>query len=318
MNNISRLLARYKTQLLPISLVAVLAILSLVINGYVQKNQEFRSKAAADNGQLTLTSLTSTTLSPGQTFDVAVNLVNGGQAVVGADILVQFDSSKLSLQSITPGTSSVFKSFVPVSTTGTFDSARVIASANNATTGGTVEFGIVSFDWITNALTSPTASNTTMSPVATLRFLVKTGATGSSIIGIKNDGINATTDSNIVVVPTGGLPEDILQVAPYANDRVSLTISTVGPSPTAAASPTTSPSNNPSPSPSGSACTVRQCQNYNGSSVIDISDIQTIAFRYLAKTGDSNYGIQYDFDCNGLINILDIQKQAFKYNQVCP
>jgi hypothetical protein len=329
---------QHKTQILPIALVAILAILSLAINGLVQKNQELRSKAVADNGQLTFTPTGATTVPVGGTVDLVVNMVNGGQAVVGADILVQFDKSKLTLQSITPGVSPIFKTFLPIDTNGNFDTAKVVSGANNAASGGIAEFGIVSFDWVGNALTSPTPANTTLSPVATLRFQVKPGSSGTTDVFFKNDGTSATTDSNIVVIPTAGSPEDILQAPGYANDRVTLTVgsgSAASPSPiptpsgSAAPSPSASATTNPSPtlspspssspgvSPSIAACTVRGCQDFNQSGFIEITDIQTIASRYGATAGTTRYGVDYDLDCNGSINILDIQREASLFGQRC-
>lgn len=315
-----------KTQLIPVGLVALLAVLSLSINGIVSQRTELRSRAAADNGQLTF-SVPVTTVPPGQTFDASVNLVNGGQTVVGADIIVQFDSTKLTLQSITPGTSQIFKTFVPVTTAGVFDSAKVVANANG-TNAGKVEFGIVTFDWAANALTAPTANNTTMSPVATLRFLVKSTATGTTQLTIKNDGTSATTDSNIVVIPAGGQPEDILQAPGYANDSKTITISTTAspiatpnatPNATPVATPIATPVATPNATPVATpgSCTARLCQDFNNNGIINITDVQAMAFRYGASTGSPNYAATYDLDCNGTVNVLDMQKQAFKYNQSC-
>lgn len=256
---------------LPLFILAFLAI-ALIVGVYLaQKQQELRSRAAADNGQLTLSPST-VTVQVGVPFSVIPSLLNGGQAVTGADVIVSFDSTKLTLQSITPGTHAIFKTFAPVLPNGTFDTTKVITCANTGNFNGSatncgagmgkVDFGIVSFDWKTPpaspGLTSPLPTNTNMSPVATLSFVVKSGTpngiTDITIFNQYEPSINLTqptTDSNIMVIPAGSTanPEDILQdPLTYSGHTVSVNIgSATGPSPSP--SPTLTPAMSPTPSP---------------------------------------------------------------------
>ncbi|MEK7166593.1 MAG: cohesin domain-containing protein [Patescibacteria group bacterium] len=323
----------------PLIILCFLVIATLLTLTLTKKQQELRSKAAqADNGQLTFANLTPTTVAPGNTFDISVNMNGGGQTVVGADILVQFDSTKLALQSITRNTLSTnpYKTYVPVTTTNNFDSARVIACANGTSacptgtgTTGTVEFGIVSFDLGTNTLTSPNPTNSNVLPVATFRFQVKSGAvSGSSTLNFVNGGTNITTDSNIVVNPQTGDPEDILQPAPYTNSSATVMIGTTNASPQPSATPnaTPHPSASPSPSASSSPSTCNACYNFDSSSDgrISVIDIQYVAGLWGKNSNSSNYQSRYDIYCgtgtpntspDGQINVLDIQMIAGRWNQ---
>ncbi len=290
-----------KSRLWPIVAVVFLILVSFLIQRANRTSQEIRSKAVADNGQLTFSASNTGPFSSGQTIDVAVNLNNGGQAVTGADIIVQFDKAKLTLQNITQNTTTntVFKTYAPVDANGNFNTAKVISDAN---ANGTVEFGIVSFDWSAGALTSPTPGNTILSPAATLRFAVKTAATsGTTMLTFKNDGINATTDSNIVVIASG-VVEDILQPQPYANSTLALTVGSTG---------------GPSPSPSVGLCTSVTCRDYTGDGIIFLQDLQRIANRWNQRTGDANYDSIYDLNCDGVIHLQDLQRQANFWNQSC-
>lgn len=313
MQNILKYFETNKAKLFPIIILVFLGLATFITLLGARKSQELRSKAAlSDTGELTLSRVTpaSGNVMPGGTFSIAVNLVNGGQAVVGADILVQFDKAKLTLTGITQGTSTVFKTFAPLnSTTGAFDTAKVIS---NSATAGIAEFGIVSFDWAASALTTPNASNSSMSPVATLTFQVTASATsGTTQIKIKNDGLDVTTDSNIVVNPTGsGNPEDILKAPGYANDTLNITIGSGSPAP--------SPSNVPSPSTSAPPSPCNLLYDFNGDGKVNVVDIQMVASRWNTVSGDPNYSPTYDLNNDGKINVVDIQMVAAKWNTQCP
>ena len=165
-----------------------------------------------------------------------------------------------------------------------------------------------------------TAFNGVISPIATLTFRAKTGASGSTAISYKYDGATATTDSNVVIAPAGGDPEDILS---NALSPVAVTIAgaspTPSPSPSATPGASPSPSASPSSAPSSSpvSCTVRQCANYNTTSTIDVQDIMLIANRWGFSTGNLNYDVLYDLNCDGTINIIDIQRQANNWGGIC-
>jgi hypothetical protein len=57
--------------------------------------------------------------------------------------------------------------------------------------------------------------------------------------------------------------------------------------------------------------------DFDGDGDVDISDIQKIAYRWNAQTGEALYALQYDLDGNGRIDIGDIQKVAYRWNTVC-
>lgn len=326
MSDVLLLLKKNQIRLLPLAILVFLGIVTMLTLTLTKRSQELRSRALADNGQLTLSLLNAGSIPPGGTFDIAVNMVSS-QPVVGADILLEFDNAKLMLDPNQPditlrqGTSSVFQTFAPVDESGVFDKARVIASANST---GIVEFGIVAFNWGTNTLPSPNPTNSSMSPVITLSFKVKnTAPAGETHLRYKNEqigGTNSTTDSNIVAIPTGGGdPEDILQTddpTPYPNAVATVIISGF-----ASPAPTQSPGVSPSATPGTSTC--NSCYNFDGSTdqKVSILDIQYVTGLFGKP---ELYNSKYDIYCgsgtpntnpDGVINVLDIQMVAGKWNQ---
>ena len=178
-------------------------------------------------------------VAPSQTFSVDVNLTTGNNAVVGADIIVLFDRNKLTLQNITKPAQGIFKTYVPVTSTGSFDAAKVIANANK--TGSGVEFGIAAFDWNVGLTGSFTGL---LSPVATLTFQAKPGTGGiTDSLRFRFDGISSTTDSNVVANPAAvGDPEDILLQPQGSLSSVTVEIITPTITPTLTRTPTVAPS----------------------------------------------------------------------------
>ena len=86
-----------KTRLLPVTILVFLGVATFLTLILAQRRQELRKKAALNNtGELTFANLNPTTVNPGQTFTVSINMSSGGPNVVGADILVQFDKNKFS------------------------------------------------------------------------------------------------------------------------------------------------------------------------------------------------------------------------------
>src|SRR3989344_748573 len=316
MRFVKTLLGEKYRRFLPLLILIGLTVVTFLTLSLTRISQELRSRAAADTATLSF-SPTSVNVAPNQTFNVATILNTNGQAIVGADIIVQFDQTKLTLETIAlpsplPAT---FQTYAPVTTSGGFDAARVVTDAN---TNGQIQFGIIAFNWTTEQLT--TAFNGVISPIATLTFRAKTGASGSTAISYKYDGATATTDSNVVIAPAGGDPEDILS---NALSPVAVTIAgaspTPSPSPSATPGASPSPSASPSSAPSSSpvSCTVRQCANYNTTSTIDVQDIMLIANRWGFSTGNLNYDVLYDLNCDGTINIIDIQRQANNWGGIC-
>lgn len=243
------------SQLVPLGIILFLGLATLLTFIVSQQRQDLRSKALTDSAILSF-SPTSVTTTANGTFNVAVILNTTPQAAVGTDILVQFDSTKLTLTNITKSTHTVFNTWAPIvanDTNGTFDIQRVKDCANlgtfinntqNCPSGaGVAEFGVVAFNWANNALTGSFAG--VISPLATLTFQAKTGSSGTTSVSYKFIDLNTTTDSNVVANPVGsGNPEDIL-AAPTST--VAVTISTTT---TASPTPTPTPTRSPSPTPS--------------------------------------------------------------------
>lgn len=325
MNSTAKYLRANKARLLPFAILAFLALATFLTLTLTRQRQDLRQRAAADNGKFTFANLSPTSVNPGGTFTVSVNMNGGNQVVVGADVLVEFDEAKLTLTGITKNNQNTnpYKTYAPVNTNGDFDSQRVIQCANSGGTNcpsgaGVIEFGIVSFDWAGNALTTPNANNSNLSPVTTLTFQVKNNAAGGqTTLSFKNNGISSTTDSNIVVNPANGNPEDILQAPGYNNSTVALTIGGSGsPQPSASGSPL--PSASPTPPPSGGTCipaTTSNCRDTNGDEVLNIFDINPIGVNYGATSSSSVYSFQLDQNCDGVLNVFDINELGTRYAQ---
>jgi hypothetical protein len=247
MKDLVTYIKKNKSQLLPIGILVFLALMTFISLLITKRTQELRSKAAADTAVLSF-SPTSTTIAPNNTFNVAVILNTGNQAVVASDILVQFDRTKLTLVSIAQPSplNATFKTYAPITSTGAFDTAKVV---NDANLNGIAEFGIVSFDYATSTITSP--FNGVLSPVATLTFQAKSGTSGTSSITYKFDGATATTDSNVVINPTSATAEDIL-LAPTSTVAVTIS-SPASPAPTPSTTPRPTPSATPTPRPTPTA-----------------------------------------------------------------
>ncbi len=331
-------LRKNQATFLPFAILVFLALATFLTLILTKQRQDIRPKAIlSDNGQLTFANLSKTSANNTGTdnFSVAVNMNGGGQNVVGADILVSFDKNKLTLLPANdPGTPGIvqntlaanpYKTYAPVDAAGAFDRQRVINCANsggaNCPSGaGVIEFGIVSFDWSGNALTTPT---TALSPVVTLNFQVKAGAaTGPTTLGFVNNGVTATTDSNIVVNPSsGGDPEDILQAPGYANSTVDITIVGISPTPTPSATPGVTPRPSPSATPGPSAtpdtcvpASQTGCFDLTGNGTINVQDITQVVNRYGTAPGDALYTIKHNLNCDTVINIIDVTLLANRYN----
>ncbi len=231
-----------KSRLAPIIVVVALAILTLLSVSLTKKQQELRSKALSDTAVLSFAP-TTISVAPNNSFNVSVILNTGNQAVVGNDIIVQFDRTKLTLQNIALPSplNNTFRTYAPITTGGAFDISTVVTNANIT---GQVEFGAISFDYATQTLTPP--FNGVVSPLATLTFFARAGASGSDTLRFRYDSATSTTDSNVIADPatSGGVPEDIL-VAPTSTVAVTFTGASPTPVPSATPVPT------PTPTPSG-------------------------------------------------------------------
>ncbi|OGM26170.1 hypothetical protein A2627_03975 [Candidatus Woesebacteria bacterium RIFCSPHIGHO2_01_FULL_39_28] len=204
----------YRSRSLSLAVILVGLFVGFVLVG---QRQIFRKKAAA-TAVLSFSS-SAFSIAPGNQFIVGVNLNTGGQAIVGADILVKFDPTRLALVSMSnnPTNNTNFKTYAPVTSTGTFDTARVVNCTNNGVaTGcpsgvGVVEFGITAFDWANNALTTAYTGTLLVSNLTFKVISCPPGQTSCTapLSFVYTNGL--TTDSNVVVNAAGSTtPEDIL------------------------------------------------------------------------------------------------------------
>ncbi len=296
-----------KSRLMPLAILLFLGLATILVLQLSRRSQELRTKAVSYTGTLSFNP-TSVSLQPGATMTTPISVIlnTGNQSAVGADILVQFDQTKLELTNITKETHANFKTYAPVDANGNFDTAKVVSTANST---GVVEFGIVTFDWaasnVTNAFTG------IFSPVSRLTFRAKPGVSGTTTISFKYTAQGNTTDSNIVHNPAAGDPEDILQ-----QPTSQVTVSFGG------ASTTASPSPSPSTVPSPSLGTCNTCYNFDASAdgKIGILDVLNVANRFGSTTGQPNYGTLYDIYCvnnqpDGVINILDVLQIGNRFGQ---
>lgn len=126
--------------------VVALLILVLLIGGLVVSlnliniQQIFKSRASLANASLSLPA--SKTVSPNQEFEVPVMLSTGGEEIVAADIVINFDKSSLQLLDIIEKPSSNNKLTTLTPRNGSFNKNKVITTANST---GTIDFGAICF-----------------------------------------------------------------------------------------------------------------------------------------------------------------------------
>lgn len=69
---------------------------------------------------------------------------------------------------------------------------------------------------------------------------------------------------------------------------------------------------------SGGSVTVSNCTgDFDGDGDVDIIDLQKVAYRWNAHAGDTLYDATYDLDGDGDTDILDIQKVAYRWGTQC-
>ena len=260
----------------------------------VKWNQDIRREAA------TLTAVYSFSTStikvvPGSNFSVSIILATGGQGIVGSDVLVRLDNTRHRLVTMNKSTNTsfnnIFKTYAPIKTDCSFDTAKVVNTAN---TSGLIEFGVVAFDPVDTNCTSTPSSNGSLTGtfngtanVASLTFEAKP-AVGDSVIryvpsnGYSDTGYTSTTDSNVVIAQTSANPEDILQTP-------------------------------------SSVVTVSYCYDFAGGSSVNIGDIQLVAAGYghTPTTPSTKYQARFDLNNNQRIDIGDIQPVAGQYGKSC-
>lgn len=215
-------------------ILVLFSIGSFFVTSRLREKQQISSQAATSTAILTLAPST-INVSPNQAFSLPISVIlnTNGQAIVGADIQINFDNYKLVLTGITKETSNIFKTYLPSDTNGNFNTDSVIAKANNT---GLVEFGISAFDFSANNGAGGTTGsfNGLISPVSKLTFQVKPEAVGTTTLSF-NYQPGTLTDSNIIINPAGNNPQDVL-AQPTSSVLINLILPTAIPLPTAAAS----------------------------------------------------------------------------------
>ena len=223
----------------------------------VRQTQLFKKKAALSiTGTLSFPQVTYVNPAPGGNSTVTVGLHTGSQPIVGGDVLVRFDTSRLTLTAITPITAfrNSFLTFLPVTSAGVFDTPRIIACATSGSYNGSaaycpsgpgvVEFGFAAFNWSTN-LTTPAVGFSSTTQVATLTFQAKS-TLGPTVIrfiptsGYTDSSFSSTTNSNLAAVTTTDPITDIL-ATPASTSVVTLNIASTTPTPDPTGAPTSTP-----------------------------------------------------------------------------
>ena len=175
---------------LAVSLAALIVTVQLS-----DRSQDIRERAAsADDPTISLTA-SSGSVQFGQNVDISVVITNtAAKRIVGTDVSINFDRTRLILTGITPVTTHNLKTFVPLNANNVFDgssSSSIVTSANST---GTLIFGAVAYNQSNNTVLSPQTASFTL---ATLHFTAK------SLSGPANLSFNAiansTIDTNIVV-----------------------------------------------------------------------------------------------------------------------
>lgn len=240
-----------KKNLFALVLVLVLLLTTIVL-AIQTPLKTFLFKPKAANGQLAKLAFNlnftaeSKSVAQGTAFTLPIYLNTDAGNIVGTDVVIGYDSTKLIPISLTPDATTVstttLNTFAPVNpTTGSFLPDL---------TKNPLEFGAVTFNWSTSSVTAPF---TGIALLANLTFQVKPTATGSTnVTFIMTPG--STADSNIV--STSNPPTDFLtQASQISNATVTITTSTITPTlaqvtatPTRTPTPTlTQPSSTPTP-----------------------------------------------------------------------
>jgi regulation of enolase protein 1 (concanavalin A-like superfamily) len=184
--------------------------------GYLNKFFGKRSTFAAGNATIRVGGVN--TVAPNQTFTIPVSINTDNQTISSADVLISYDRNYLILTAITPvaNTTTPLKTFVPVTTSNTFDTAQVVSQASQS---GQIRFGAITYDPAAQAVTSAYNGTTVL---ANLTFkAIRSGQTPLTF----SFSPNSSTDTNLVA--ESSTPVDILT----AVSNAAITIADQLPSP---------------------------------------------------------------------------------------
>jgi len=201
---------------------------------------------------------------------VDTNMGSQNASIDGVDVELNFDNSKIEFLSINEN-SSVFNTFLPVSSSGSF-------LKNQVENGNTIKFGAAAFDWSSNSVQSRPSGDF---KIAELVFK----PLNEGIANFEFAPNRGTDDFVNVSVHNQDGADDILEITADCLVNISTPSS---PSP----SPSPSPSASPSPSPSTGP---DSCIDYdiNKDNMIDIFDILIVLEEW-----NINYNV---FDLLGIL-----------------
>lgn len=258
---------------------------------------------AAEGVTLSLPSQITTGI--GSIFEVPIMLDANGNTVIGVDVVINFDQSKLTLQDIIPKPeNSALKTFAPIDASHNFDKRLVEANAS-----GVIEFGAVAFDLAGGQPLS--GFNGTLgqdNPLAVLQFEAL-GAGQTNVTFDFTEG--STTDSNMV-------SEDATDLL---GDVQNLVLTVLGPTSTPTLEPTQEPTVSPTLPPASPTPTPVPSErpgpgDINDDSVVNVFDLGIFSGNY-GKTGITTVSPvnerRSDMDGDGDVDVFDLGMFAGLY-----
>lgn len=239
-----------------------------------------RVLGAINNSKLQF-SPNSHTVNGGQPVTLSLTLNTDTSNIYGADVVIQYDSSKMTATNFTPNTSTNLKAFAPVVSADTGNYAFDLTKANkiNSTTpaNSRFEFGAVTFNYSTGA---PTASyKGVLNPMASIGFTTKHPRQDTSFQVALLAANGVTTDSNIVDTDL----DDVLGASNVNTATINVVASEV-------------------------------CR-----AALDPSDpiVNILDYSQLLSSFNKTGALPADVDNNGVVNISDLSIVTSKWGQVC-
>ncbi|OGG19413.1 hypothetical protein A2721_02705 [Candidatus Gottesmanbacteria bacterium RIFCSPHIGHO2_01_FULL_47_48] len=184
-----------RSGVIPIKLVILLLLLALPLLLLALNSKTNLLGLAGASANLAVYPATQANVVVGDPVSFTVSLTTGGASVRGADVIINYDKTKLALVDITPNDAS-FKTFGPQTAGGVFDASRVISVASQS---GRIEFSSLAFDpsQSGNGQQGLTALFNGTTTLVNLKFLALSA--GSNIPLTFGYTASSTTDSNVAL-----------------------------------------------------------------------------------------------------------------------
>ncbi len=221
-------------------IIGVLATTLIVGLNLANRTQRINSEASSFNTRLSLPATSTATVN--QTLSLPVMLNTGTAQIRGADVVLQYDKTKLSLKSITPSLSSSSFTYLPINTSHLFDINKILQQSSISGNNQTIEFNLATTS-IDNP--QPTTFSTNNQPIQIAILTFDTLSTGNTQVSLIKNGAS-TTDSNIAQADSG---LDILDFVDNSLVTISSPSTSTPIPPTATKTPSNSPTLPPSPTP---------------------------------------------------------------------